>query len=128
MANAIIIRTDGTVELIEVTLRYPGLNSLFGEGSLVERVALPRLTDKFGTEDPYPVMVVDEESLLKDLPRNENATRLYVPAPYRDRHMIAGDALIVGEGMTSEGPDFVTLPERVTVEAIEALIETFEYH
>jgi len=127
MANAIIIRPNGIVELIEVTLEYPGLNSLFGEGALVQRVALPRLTKRFGTEDPYPIMIVDEESLLKDVPRNENATRLYVPAAHRDRHMIAGDALIIGEGMTSEGPDFLPLPERVTVEAIKALIAEFEY-
>lgn len=128
MSRAIIIRIDGTVELTEVELGYPGLNQVFGEGSLVERVVLPRLTDKFGIDEPYPILIVDEEGRVKGLPRNEDATRLYVPAPYRESHFIVGDALIIGEAMGREGAEFVALPERVTLEEIKGLIALFKDH
>jgi hypothetical protein len=70
-------------------------------------------------------MVVDEEGRLNGAAYNERATILYVPGSFREQTWIAGDALIVGEGMTDEGPDFLTLPERIGVGDVVDLIERF---
>lgn len=126
MTHAIKIGTDGTIERIEVELEYPGLNKIFG-GGLIELVHSQRLTDRFAGM-VAPIMVVDEEGRIKDLPLNEMASRLYAPKVYRDRFYIAGDALIIGEGMTSEGADLMALPEVVTIEALTELLAMFEDH
>lgn len=135
MARIIKIAVDGTVTEQDIkTFRYPHLNELFGEDRFIERVKSARLQDRFGRSQVgdahrvVPVMVVDESGRIDGLPINDMATRLYAPYPERHRYFIAGDAYIVGEGMTMEGPDFVGLPDEVTVEMIRQILDMFSDH
>lgn len=123
MPRLIRIPADLQVPITEVEgkVEFPGLNDFFGPGSLVERVGSGPLR-LLGTDNNVPVLVVDEEGRLKQLPYNERATILYVPAASRHRSWIAGDALVVGEGITAEGPDFIGLDDTIGRGNIEDLI------
>ncbi len=54
---------------------------------------------------PTLVLVVDEVGVLQNKPRNGRLSRSFYPG------LIAGDALIISEGMTGEGPDFISLTD-----------------
>jgi hypothetical protein len=65
-------------------------------------------------------MVVDEDGLNKRLPHNCVGTHFYDP------HMkhsvgIVGDIIIMCEGMTDEGPDFVDMPQDMAKETLEIM-------
>lgn len=135
MNRVIKLAVDGSItELSLGSFNISDIDKLLGEGNMIERVKVARLTDKFEpteTKDAFrvvPVILVDESGLLKSLPYNENATRLYAPLPERHRYYLTGDAYVVGEGMTNDGPDFTDLPEAVTVEALAELVAYFEDH
>lgn len=132
MERLIKIAVDGSITDIEVsTLRYPHLNVLLGDNRMVERVKVGRLTDWFPRNEgmgAQPVLIVDESGRVDGLPYNENATRLYAPLPDRHKYFITGDAYVVGEAMTREGPDFVGLTDNVTIEKVAELVAMFEDH
>lgn len=135
MPRIIKIAVDGSITDVEIeSFEYPHLNTLLGEGRMIERVKVGRLTDWFPrvthdhADSVQPVLIVDESGRVDGLPVNENATRLYAPQPERHRYMISGDVYVVGEGQTREGLDFVDLPEQVTVEKVAELVALFEDH
>lgn len=57
-----------------------------------------------GLPDPY-IMVVNEEGLLRQLPLNPTGCVMYGTADHG--HPIVGDIVIMKEGFTDEGRDFV---------------------
>lgn len=127
MARVVLIPADpqDAIRDVEVPdVRLENLQRLIG-GGYIERVTSGPLRDSASSEDNLPVMVVDEEGRLKHLRYNERATILYVPAASRQMHWIAGDAIVVGEGMTPEGPDFIDLPEDAGARTISDLIEHY---
>lgn len=128
MARAIKLGTDGTVTEVDVRPDYPELNKNFGDDALIQKVAVPRITDRFGEDHIYGTMLVDEEGSLKGLLHNEAATRLYVAYPYRETHHVLGDALLIGVGwdQRDESETFTDLPENITVEAITGLLSHFQ--
>lgn len=93
--EGIKITTDNTIEKIELPFRnvLPELQKHVG-GGFVERVkpAGLRATDY--------VMLVNDNGISMGLPDNATGSGLY-------RHRIVGDIVIMKEGWTREGVDFV---------------------
>lgn len=125
MVRAVHIPADPQDTIRDVEVNLERLGEFFGPGSLFERVTSGPLRDELGTVDNLPVLVVDEEGRLKSLPYNERATILYVPSASRHSHWIAGDALVLGEGMTAEGPDFLEVGAGVGARPVADLIERY---
>lgn len=88
------------VRLVEVGTGYQSFaKAIGGPCQYIERVRCPLTT--FGL-----VTVVDEDGLFNDQPPNPRAWPLY-PVPGYTLH---GAVLVMAEGMTAEGIDFVDLP------------------
>jgi hypothetical protein len=116
MTRAISITRQGLVEYMEVTLPLE-------EGWEVNENFQGRILDKFGTDEPYPVLVTQTVEQDRNR-RNDLTTALAVPSPYRDTLWVTGDALILGV----EDGQLAGLPERVSIEDIIALTEFFADH
>lgn len=120
------VPVTGEVELVNVdSMEYPNLaNATVGEGNLIERV-FPRLfrlarEERIADGRNWFVMIVNEEGIRQGLPENVRASLLY---GFRDHGgRIYGDAWVIGEGYTEDGPDFVELDADITVEVVEAMI------
>jgi len=125
--RAILIPADENERVREVDLPKGPWHLAFKQYfEWFERVSTVPLRDRFTDLDGDVVMVVDEEGRVYDRPYNRRASFLYAPGAEHHRHYIAGDALLVGEGMTEDGLDFVPLQERVGVIDVEELIERYE--
>lgn len=126
MARFVKIPADPKQPIVDVegSWEYPGLNRLLGV-ELVERVTSAPLMDELGTDESRPILVVDEEGRVTSKPYNERATVLYVPHAARDFAWIAGDALVVGEEMTHDGPDFRGVADHIGSVDIERVIDKY---
>lgn len=127
MLRAILIPADEREPLRELTSEVSIavlLNQGIDSNRYIERVTSGPLRE-LGTVENMPVLVVDEEGRVDNLPANNRATILYVPSASRLHNYLAGDVLVVGEGMTDEGPDFIGLADHVGVSDIEDLIERY---
>lgn len=117
--RAIRISREGLVEYVEVP------SSLADEQEwMAEPNYQGRILDKFGTKEPYPVLLTKRAESQEREQRNDLATVLVVPASERGKFFITGDVLLVGV----QDNDLTALPERVTVEDIIALTEFFADH
>lgn len=117
MTRAIRISADGLIDMVEDAAL---------SGWKAEPNDQARLLDKFGTDEPYPVLLARRDGPRDPEQRNDLATAIAVPLPYREEHWIAGDVYIVGE--IFEDLDWLDVPERVTVEEIVRLTEFFADH
>lgn len=110
-----VVPTDLTKSMYFVEVndnnKYNELRKLIG-GGWIEQVRLGRFagTYKFRDQeqivppDGSLVMLVDEEGLLKGLSLNARASALYGVAQHGQP--ICGDAVLLGEVQTNEGPDW----------------------
>lgn len=115
MMKAIKITTDGRVMPVHVTNCAENLAREI-DASMIERV---KISARFGFSRDF-AMVIDEEGLLQNNPVcNPAASFLYAT----DEHgqPIMGDVLLVGEGMTDDGSDFID-PEMAKIVALYIVI------
>lgn len=91
-----------------------------------ERVSLNSLHDAFADTDGTVVMAVEEEFRFNHKPYNFRASVLYAPHQQHNQYYIGGDAFIVGEDMTPDGPDFVDVPIRIGSADIDDVIERYK--
>jgi hypothetical protein len=85
-------------------------------GGYFERVNTPQLQTLSKIADCGPIaMLVDEDGIAKGLRYNARASSLYLGDIY-------GDVVLISEGMTSEGPDFVGLTESMTAERLISIM------
>lgn len=127
MLRAILIPADEREPLRELTTEgtiVQLINQGIDSNRLIERVSSGPLRE-LGTIENVPVLVVDEEGRLDHLAPNSRATILYVPTASRLHNFLAGDAIVIGEGMTPDGPDFIGLADHVGVADIEDLITQY---
>jgi hypothetical protein len=114
--KAVKVPADITQPITVIDVDYGWQNfarAIGGECQYIERFSCP-LTQEFGL-----VGVVDEDGQFDGQPRNFRAWALY-PLP---NYLLAGDVLVIAEGMTPEGPDFVDLPDPdLALELVERLI------
>lgn len=103
------------IAIVEVGHGWQTMAAAIGGGcQYIERVRCP-LTPKFGL-----VMVVDEDGQMnQNQPNNLRAWPLYPTSTY----ILAGDVLVMAEGMTDDGPDFIDLPDpELALELVERLL------
>jgi hypothetical protein len=114
--KAVRISTDPArpVTVIDVDYGWQQLAAAIGGPcQYIERVHCV-LTEEHGL-----VMVVDESGKFDGQPPNFRAWPLY-PVP---DYVLAGDVLVMAEGMTEEGVDFVDLPDPdLALELVERLV------
>lgn len=120
------VPVEGKIEYVEVeTFDYPKLQeATVGVANFIERV-VPTMfrqirEERIGIGQNWFVMIVDEDGIRQGLPVNQRASFLYGTRNHGGS--IYGDAWIVGEGYTDEGPDFVDLDDDVTPDVIAGLV------
>ena len=116
MKYAVKLNVNGTADLIEV----PEPHDWRWYPQQIECEYFENIYPR-GLEDPY-MMIVDEEGLYKERPViNFFASWLY--ETHRHGQPIVGDALIMKQVMTDEGPDIGGM-ERDEAEAIQRKVHS----
>ena len=113
MKKAVLIKTDMTIQAVELTEpTYRSLSDAVGGYFETVRPA--------GLKPPY-LMVVNENGLLDQLPKNEIGCYLYQTRIHG--YPIVGDIVIMQEGIVEGGEhDLIVLPDL----GIEEVVHTME--
>ena len=113
--KAIVITTDNTISIREFSAP---LHESMGAavGGMIE------LVNPIGLLRPY-CMIVNEEGLILDLPRNRMGSLLY--GTHFHGCPIVGDIVIAKTGFTTSGPDFVPFEED-ELEHLYKLLKDYE--
>ncbi len=113
--TGIVITTQNEISIRDFEEpRYKSIGEVVG-GSI-------EIVRPHGLTKPY-VMVVNDEGLLRKLPFNDTGCIMYGTAAHG--HPIVGDIVVMKEGFTSEGVDFVNFrdgeAEKLTMAFIDQL-------
>lgn len=132
--RTIHIAPNGTIELLvdETPNEYPALNRRFGI-EMIEQVSCQALADRYGlfrtdyVVYPRALMLVSENGIAEERTYNPSATVLYAPNPRDRAHhggrlAIFGDAYLISNRDTEEGPEWADLDSDIDVASVKSLI------
>lgn len=111
--RAIKVTTEGVVSVVDLAEPiWSSVNDEIGGFEIVR--------PKYNNFPDGLVILVDDNGLAKSLPINMVGTHFYDPDMKASRGLV-GDILIIAEGMTEDGADFVEMPEDLLVDMIMSM-------